>query len=104
MNEQNDHEEREPVVHERAERPNRKPLYVAAAAAGLLVFAILIIMIWQRDNTGEVVPAPRSVTFDQGTGNDAVSSGEQTITIPADQLEHAGIKVETVGETLSTEA
>lgn len=103
-------EENQEIIIEQKEAaveppPNRKPLYVGGAAAVLLLLTALIIWFSRSGDSGRAVPAPRSVTFDQGsTGTDAEPVGEQTITIAADELEHAGIKIETVGETMSSEA
>jgi membrane fusion protein, heavy metal efflux system len=76
----------------------------AAACAGLLFW-------WLNrsgGDSGRVVTAPRSVTFDQPSappaGGDAPAPGEATLTVTPDVAERAGLKVEAVGEQLAPEA
>ncbi len=97
MNEENS----EVIVVKKA--PNRKPLYVALGVIGVLIFLAIIIW-WTRGDGGggQVVQAPRNVTFGDNTTEQP--TGEQTITIAPDQVDKIGLKVETVGETLSSEA
>ena len=84
---------------------NRKPIYIAAGIAGVLILSAIAIWFWRGRETGQVVPAPRNVSFDNNTsGQPSDSNGDQTLTIPPEQVERAGIKIETVGETLSSEA
>jgi RND family efflux transporter MFP subunit len=84
-------------------------MYVALSVIGAIVLGALLILLFRssREGGGEVVPAPRSVTFDDG-GNQETSlllpAGEQTVTIEPEQVERIGIKIETVGETMSAEA
>lgn len=83
---------------------NRKP-YIAAGIAGVLIFGALLVWFWRGRETGQVVPAPRNVTFDNNSGGQpSDANGDQTLTIPPEQVERAGIKIETVGETLSSVA
>src|SRR6266567_3911211 len=51
---------------------------------------------------GQVVQPPRNVTFGDNTSEQP--TGEQTVTIAPDQVDKIGLKIETVGETLSSEA
>lgn len=95
MNEENN----EQILVERA--PNRKPIYVAIVAVVGLLLLLLLFWYFRRGEGGKVVQAPRNVTFGENTGE---TTAEQTITIPADQLDRIGLKIEMVGETLSTEA
>ena len=83
----------------------RKPLYIALAAIGIVIAGALLFWYFRGSSGGNVVPAPRTVTFGDNsmeqTGN---TTGDQTITIQPDQVEKIGLKIETVGETLSSEA
>lgn len=84
------------------ETPNRKPIYIAlVAVVGLLVIVILFWFLSGRQE-GTVVQPPRSVTF--GDNSASTTTGEQTVTISPDQIDKIGLKIETVGETLSSEA
>ncbi|MGB7070664.1 MAG: efflux RND transporter periplasmic adaptor subunit [Pyrinomonadaceae bacterium] len=92
-------EENEETVAE--ETPNRKPLYIALAVTGLLIIGALGFWLLRDRETGQVVQPPRTVTFGDNTSEQPTD--EQTITIPLDQVDKIGLKIETVGETLSSE-
>ena len=95
-------EDLEPVSHA---TPNRKPLYIAGAAIGVVVVGALLFWFLRGTQQGNVVPTPRTVSFgDNSASQTSETSGEQTVTIQPDQVEKIGIKIETVGETLSSEA
>lgn len=83
-------------------RRKRKTLYVALAAAGVLLAVAAVLWYSRASRDGEVVSAPRSVTFGDNTATE--TTGEETVTIEPDQVEKIGLKIETVGETLSSEA
>ena len=83
----------------------RKPIYIATGIACVLMLSVIVVWLLRGRETGQIVPTPRTVTFDNNNGGQPVdSNGDQTITIPPEQVERAGIKIETVGETLSSEA
>jgi RND family efflux transporter MFP subunit len=82
---------------------NRKPMYIALSIIGVVVLGALLFFIFRNREGGTVVPAPRSVTFDENQENSAPVT-EQTITIAPEQVERIGIQTETVGETMSGEA
>ena len=84
---------------------NRKPLYIAGAALGVLIVAAVAFWFLRGRETGQIVPAPRNVSFDNNSSRQpSDSNGDQTLTIPPEEVDRAGIKIETVGETLSSEA
>ena len=77
----------------------------ALAIIAVLVIGALGFWFLRGRETGQVVQPPRTVTFgDNSGGQTADTTGEQTITIAPDQVDKIGLKVETVGETLSSEA
>ena len=82
---------------------NRNPIYIAAAILGVLIVGLVAFWLWRGREAGQPVPAPRSVTFDSNQQSPGTGE-EQTITIPPEQVDRAGIKIATVGETLSGEA
>ncbi|MEP6847726.1 MAG: efflux RND transporter periplasmic adaptor subunit [Acidobacteriota bacterium] len=111
MNEENEEKiiaaenEADEVPHASEPTASRKPIYIAASIVGAIVLMALIVWIWRGRENGHPVPTPRTVSFDDnGNGQPSTANGDQTITIPADELDRAGIRVETVGETLSSEA
>ena len=76
---------------------------------GLMALSIAFILIWlyttRNSSDGKPVPAPRNVSFGETeSGNNAMNSGEQTITISPEQLKAANLKIVTVGEELSVES
>ncbi|MBK9439161.1 MAG: efflux RND transporter periplasmic adaptor subunit [Chloracidobacterium sp.] len=88
-----------------ASTPNRKPLYVASGAVGIVLLGALGFWYLSTSEGGKAVPPPRSVSFGDNTSTEpSQTASEETITIPEDQLEKIGLKIETVGETLSGEA
>ena len=106
MSEENN---KENIVDELAPVPdqtsNRKPLYIAGAAIGVVVVGALLFWFLRGKQEGNIVPAPRTVSFGDNTGQQtSETSSEQTVTIQPDQVEKIGLKIETVGETLSSDA
>jgi len=85
--------------------PNRTPLYIALAVLAVVVVGGLIFWYIRGRQGGQIVPAPRTVSFGDNTGQPAPgNNGEQTLTIPPEQLDTIGLKIGAVGETLSSEA
>lgn len=85
---------------------SRKPVYIALAVIGIVVLGALMIWLFRsREGGGQPVPAPRTVSFEPGgDGQTSAPTAEQTITIAPEQLGRSGIKIETVGETLSQDS
>jgi RND family efflux transporter MFP subunit len=108
-------ETNEPEEIEKVERTDatgksawrQKPMIIAASILAIVLLGA-VVLLWLRFDGGEAgkpVPAPRSVTLDDsasGDGGENLPAG-QTITIPAEQIEAAGIKIVPVGEQLTTE-
>lgn len=69
---------------------------VAIAAAAIVLWFLLK----PSGRAGRPVPAPRQTSSEQTS---APSSTDSTVTIPPEVMQRAGIKVETVGEQISTE-
>ena len=89
-------------------RPNRRRTISIVAVVAVVVAAVIALLLWlliPRGNAGRPVPAPRNIGADQPSnqGNNA-SSGESTLTLAPEQVQRAGIKIETVGERASGEA
>lgn len=85
---------------------SRKPMYIALGIIGAVLFAaLLFVLLRNREGGGQVVSPPRSVTFDEnGSQDGSTPIAEQTITLSPEQAERIKLKIETVGETMSTEA
>ncbi|MBK7393793.1 MAG: efflux RND transporter periplasmic adaptor subunit [Chloracidobacterium sp.] len=87
-----------------AAKRNRKPLFIGLAVAGIMIAGALLLWLLRGGEVGQAVPTPRTVTFgDNGSGQTTETTAEQTVTIQPDQVEKIGLKIETVGETLSSE-
>ena len=83
----------------------RKPMCIALALVGVIVLGAAMFWLFRGRESGQPVPAPRTISFaPDGDQNAPDSTGEQTVTIAPEQVERSGIKIETVGETLSDEA
>ncbi len=81
----------------------QKPAIIAASILAIVLLGVaLIFWVKSGDNqAGKPVPAPRTSTTDTPTGN---TFAGQTITLTPEQIQAAGIKIESVGEQLSTQS
>jgi RND family efflux transporter MFP subunit len=87
---------------------NRTAKNAIIAVVAVITVAAIALLLWlfiPRGSGGRPVPAPRNIGADQTSnqGNSA-TSGESTLTIGPEQAHRAGIKIETVGERISTDA
>ncbi len=77
------------------------------AVVAVVAVAAIVLVLWlfvPRGSGGRPVPAPRSIGPDQTANQAGNTSGESTLTISPEQIQRAGIKIETVGERISTDA
>ncbi|HKP46820.1 MAG TPA: efflux RND transporter periplasmic adaptor subunit [Pyrinomonadaceae bacterium] len=81
----------------------RFPLLIAVAAVAIVAVAFIAWLLWPRD-AGKPVPAPRSVSFQESSGPQTAANGDKKLTLSPEQVQRAGLKIETVGEAPSTEA
>jgi len=79
---------------------------VVVAIVAVVAIAAVVALAWRLwpGKTGKPVPAPRSVSFGESSGPQPATAGEQKLTLTPDQLQRAGLKIETVGERPSTDA
>jgi hypothetical protein len=71
-------ENKDEIIVENAEAeatPNRKPLYIALAVIGVLVIGALGFWFLRNRDTGQIVQAPRTVSFGDNTSEQP--TGEQ---------------------------
>lgn len=82
---------------------NRSKAAIVAIVAAVAIAGVAIIawLLWPSQ-AGKPVPAPRSISV-EGPANEGTTPGEQKVTLTAEQLQHAGIKVEPVGEKSAPE-
>lgn len=84
--------------------PERMALIIATGVIGVLVLGAILIWIFRGRESGTTVPPPRTVSFGDDSTLQPGAAGEQTVTIQPGRAETIGLKIETVGETLSSEA
>src|SRR6266550_5883382 len=88
-------------------KKNRTAKRPSVAVVSVLAVAAIALLLWlfiPRGSGGRPVPAPRTIGPDQTTNQASNTSGDSTLTITPEQVHRAGIKIETVGERVSTDA
>lgn len=80
----------------------KKRRYLIIGVLATVIAGASLIWYLRSGDEGRAVSPPSSVTTDAGTT--PASTGDETITIPAEQIERIGLKIESVGESLSSDA
>jgi cobalt-zinc-cadmium efflux system membrane fusion protein len=86
---------------------NRRTKTAIVAVVALVAIAAVASLLWlfiPRSSGGRPVPAPRTVGPDQTANQASNTSGESRLTVTPEQVERSGIKIEMVGERISTDA
>src|SRR6266550_4652129 len=86
---------------------NRTAKAAMVAVVAVVAIAAITLLLWlfiPRGSGGRPVPTPRSIGPDQTPNQASNTSGDSTLTISPEQIQRAGIKIETVGERISTDA
>ncbi len=105
MNEIPESKQTESNLSARVESSRAKTAIVAVVAVvAIAAIALLLWLFIPRGSGGRPVPAPRSIGPDQPANQASNTPGDSTLTITPEQLQRAGIKIETVGERVSTDA
>src|SRR5258705_10187459 len=95
----------EPATEKRQARKKTTVLITIVAVIGIVGVAFVVWLLRPRGNAGRPVPAPRSISTEQTNQSNADGTPrEQTLTISSEEVQRAGIKIEPVGERISTEA
>lgn len=81
---------------------HRRFVVATLVVTGVVVLAVFMYWLTRIREEGRPVPAPRTSTFGESNIS-GFQTEEATITLAPEQAERAGIKVETVGEQLSSE-
>jgi len=87
-----------------SKRRIKRPIIVAVAGVVLIIAVALvgwIILRSRSDGAGRPVPAPRNMPAEQTS---TANTEELTITVAPEVMQRAGIKIEAVGEQVSSEA
>jgi len=83
----------------------RRSLIIGLAVIVVAIVAVVVFWMFRGRDGGKAVPAPSTVSFGDNSGQTTGDMpGDEIITIQPDQIDRIGLKIETVGETLSTEA
>ena len=85
-------------------QPRRRRLIPIIVLAIALVLILGVAWLLWPSKTGKPVPAPRSVSFEDSSTPPTATTGEQKLTLAPEQVERAGLKIETVGERPASEA
>ena len=101
MSQQPEHTQTERTVKPVKSRSTKIVITTGIAAVAIGVVALLLWLFIPRAGGGRPVPAPRSVDTDQSANQPG--SGDATISLTPEQVQRSGIKIETVGERMSTE-
>jgi len=80
-----------------------KPIVVTVVALIAIIGVAFVAWLLWPGKAGKPVPAPRSVSFAETPSQPAIS-GDQKLTLSPEQVQRAGLKIETVGERPSGEA
>jgi membrane fusion protein, heavy metal efflux system len=81
----------------------RTAIVVVVAIAAIAAVSIAAWALWPS-KAGKPIPAPRSVSFGESSSPQTSISGDQKLILTSEQLQRAGLKIETVGEKPSSEA
>ncbi|HEX6123790.1 MAG TPA: hypothetical protein VFZ23_00310, partial [Pyrinomonadaceae bacterium] len=74
------------------------PAAIAGIILGAVLLVVLVVWLVGSGDSGRPVPAPRSGSVDEQSSGTTTS---RTLTLSPEQLQNAGITIETVGEQLS---
>jgi len=85
------------------QRAAKTAIVAVVAVVAVATIALILWLFIPRGSSGRPVPAPRTGP-DQTTNQASNTSGQATLTISPEQAQRAGIKTETVGERISTDA
>ena len=82
----------------------KKPIVVTVVAVIAIVGVAFVAWLLWPGKAGKPVPVPRSVSFEETPSQQAAMSGDQKLTLSPEQVQRAGLKIETVGESPAREA
>ena len=87
----------------RVSSPNRNKTAIVAIVAVVAIAGVAMVgwLLWPS-KAGKPVPAPRTISV-EGPASEGTTLGEQKVTLTAEQLQRAGINVESVGERSAPE-
>lgn len=93
-----------PAGRSRERRINKTAIVAVVALVTVAAIALLLWLFIPRGSSGRPVPAPRTIGPDQSVNQASNTSVDSTVTVTPEQVQRTGIKVETVGQRVSTDA
>jgi membrane fusion protein, heavy metal efflux system len=87
-----------------ANRTGKTAIVAVVAIVAVAAIALLLWLFIPRGRGGRPVPAPRTMGSDQTADQAGNAPADSTLAITPEQVQRAGIKIETVGERVSTDA
>src|SRR5438309_5623436 len=90
------------VRHSPPRRGNRTAVVAIVAVVAIAGIALVAWLLWPS-KAGRPVPAPRSISAGEPASPETASAVEQKVTLTTEQLQRAGIRIETVGEKAAPE-
>jgi len=88
-------------------KESRNAKIAIVAVVAVVAVAAIALLLWlfiPRGTGGRPVPAPRSIGAEESANQPSNTPEESTVTITPEQIQRSGIKIETVGERVSTDA
>ncbi len=94
-----------PGIQSHRAGPGKKVVIAVVAVVAIAGAALAIFLLRSRSDSGRTVPAPRSFGSDHSANQNtkSTSSNEATLALTPEQIQRAGIKVETVGARMTGE-
>src|SRR6266566_2494556 len=86
------------------DRTAKTAIVAVVSVVAIVAIALVLWLFIPRGGGGRPVPAPRTIGPDQTPNQASNTSGDFTLTISPKQIQRSGIKTETVGERISTDA
>src|SRR5438128_8846535 len=90
------------VRHRPPRRGNRTAVVAIVAVVAIAGIAFVVWLLWPS-KAGRPVPAPRTISVGEPAGPETATAVEPKVTLTTEQLQRAGIKIETVGEKAAPE-
>lgn len=87
-------------------RTNRTAIVAIVAVVAIAAVLILGWVFWRSGTSGagRPVPAPRTISLEQPNAGAPPAAAETTLTLAPEMIDRAGIKIESVGEQLTTDS
>src|SRR5215510_5059376 len=97
--------EEQTKLPQRSARTSNKTLVIVIAIVAVAGIGLVVWLLKPRSNAGRPVPAPRSLPAESaGAPSSVGATANEMLTINPEEAQRAGLKIETVGEQMSSAA